>query len=675
MRLYLLFLLLGFSFVLNAQIPPAIQWQKSFGGSDVEYFSVIKPTGDGGYIIGGTTRSSDGDIVSTHGYDEAWGLKTDAAGIVQWKQTYGGSFSESISDIKPTPDGGYIFCGRSNSDNGDVSGNHGGISDAWVVKLSATGSIQWQKCYGGPGKEGANSIELTSDGGYIIGAESDMNGGDVTGHHGNSGSDIWIIKIDNTGNLQWQKTYGGTNSDNLQDIIQTSDGGYILSGFVMSRDGDISCPIIFQDIWIAKLDNTGIIQWQNCMGWGAPRDLTATQDGGFVVAGGLLGVLGDAAIIKFSASGTVQWQRLIVGSDMDELHSIIQLADGSYVAAGGTKSADGDICPNKGLTDGLILHLNIDGTIRWQKTIGGSADDAFYSILATTDGGFILAGYSSSNDGDVTGNHGFVDAWLVKLIFPGIPLLPTVQINANTTTICPGQVVLLTASTTDGGTAPTYQWTINGSTIGTNNDSISLTTINDGDLVQCRLTSSSACVTTRMANSNTIRFTVDPTLNPSNFLPAFAEICDYGSLELKPVGSYKTYTWNSGATTPTIVVDRPGTYWLNVTTQTDCPGSDTIIVSIKDCLKGFYMPTAFTPNNDGRNDILRSVMGGNWIKFKLTIYDRWGNIVFQTTDPFKGWNGKIKGQVTDSQVFVWVSNYQFSGEPEKLEKGTVTLIR
>jgi gliding motility-associated-like protein len=162
---------------------------------------------------------------------------------------------------------------------------------------------------------------------------------------------------------------------------------------------------------------------------------------------------------------------------------------------------------------------------------------------------------------------------------------------------------------------------------------------------------------------------------PSDFLPADTVICSYGKIELKPVHSFKEYLWSNNSRTPAITISQPGQFWLRVVDNNNCRGIDTVIVSIEDCMEGFYAPSAFTPNNDGKNDIFRPLIFGNVKKYQFTIYNRWGQIVFQTTEVGKGWDGKFGGMQQDPNVFVWMCIYQIEGEELKQEKGSVTLIR
>lgn len=162
---------------------------------------------------------------------------------------------------------------------------------------------------------------------------------------------------------------------------------------------------------------------------------------------------------------------------------------------------------------------------------------------------------------------------------------------------------------------------------------------------------------------------------PKNFLPPDTALCFYSSISLKPLSTYNSYLWSTGSNSSTIVVSNPGNYWLQVIAANGCSGKDTIIVNPKQCLEGFYIPNAFTPNNDGKNDLFKPLLFGNVLKYEFSVYNRWGEKIFNTKDLQKGWNGKVGGTDTDSNIFVWQCTFQFVGKKAELRKGTVALIR
>jgi gliding motility-associated-like protein len=162
---------------------------------------------------------------------------------------------------------------------------------------------------------------------------------------------------------------------------------------------------------------------------------------------------------------------------------------------------------------------------------------------------------------------------------------------------------------------------------------------------------------------------------PAGFLPTDTSICSYGTLQLRPASLYNTYLWNTGAIGSSVTATQPGLYWLQVTDSKACVGRDSITINPKDCMKGFYAPSAFTPNGDNRNDVFRPMLFGNVKKYHFTVYNRWGQIVFRSTELHKGWDGKVGGTTQRSDVFVWTCIYQFEGDSERTQKGTVTVIR
>lgn len=169
-----------------------------------------------------------------------------------------------------------------------------------------------------------------------------------------------------------------------------------------------------------------------------------------------------------------------------------------------------------------------------------------------------------------------------------------------------------------------------------------------------------------------IRKVNDP---PSAFLPADTAICSYGTIELKPSEIFDTYLWSNNGTASSIVIDQPGRYWLQVRDNNNCTGRDTVEVKLKQCLQGLYVPNAFTPNNDNKNDNLKALLFGDIALFEFSIYNRFGQMMFQTNDTNTGWDGKFKGKEQPPGIYVWVCRYRFKGEKEKVLRNQVSLLR
>jgi gliding motility-associated-like protein len=162
---------------------------------------------------------------------------------------------------------------------------------------------------------------------------------------------------------------------------------------------------------------------------------------------------------------------------------------------------------------------------------------------------------------------------------------------------------------------------------------------------------------------------------PAGFLPADTIVCFYVKLDVKPGRSFSKYLWSNGAISPSVSVSPTGMYWLQATDEHNCTGVDTILIQPKDCLMGLYVPSAFTPNHDGKNDVFKPALLGNIKMYEFSIYNRWGQRLFYSTDYNKGWDGLNGGTMQDTNVFVWVCKYQLDGEAVKAAKGTVTLIK
>jgi len=416
------------SFLGGIAAQPSIEWAKTFGGTDWDTFLDVKSTSDGGYIAIGATESINGDVTGNHGSSDVWVVKMGSLGVIQWKKALGGTGYDAGYAIEETKDGGFILIGLTDSNNGQVSGNHGDF-DFWVVKLNNSGVIEWQKALGGSMVDQGFGIQQTSDEGFILIGYSLSNDGDVSENQGFG--DILVIKLSKTGELQWQKTYGGSQDETAACIKQTSDGGYIMAGGTRSDDGDVIGQHGETDAWLVKLDPNGIIQWQKTLG-GSDNDfidglysgLQITSDGGFILAGqsysndgdvsGGQG-LADAWVLKLSQEGNLQWQKTLGGTEGDAFLSIQQTQDGGFITTGITGSFNGDVDGNHGEYDYWVVKLNNSGEKQWQKALGGTKTDYGYTILQANDGGYLVSGVTESTNGNVSGFKGVYDAWIVKL--------------------------------------------------------------------------------------------------------------------------------------------------------------------------------------------------------------------------------------------------------------------
>jgi hypothetical protein len=409
---------------------PSIEWAKCYGGTDVDYSNCVAVTNDGGYIITGISASHDGDVGNNYGSYDYWLVKTDAAGNIQWEKNYGGSDDETAYYVIQTSDHGYLIAGHTFSNDIDISGNHG-LSDFWILKTDTVGNLIWKKSIGGSAFDYAQTIQQTNDGDYIIAGSSASNGSNVTGNNG--GYDYWLVKINSSGDVQWEMCYGGSVSEfGYAGAQQTTDGGYVIAGETSSNDSDVTGYHDTGDYWIVKTDSLSNIQWQKCYGGSEedlPYSMKQTRDGGFIIAGityshdgdvtgnyDMSGSTADCWIVKTDGAGTIQWQKSYGGSDEDEALSINEINSGGYIIAGFTMSNDGDVSGNHGNADFWVIRIDSAGNLLWQKCLGGSSVELATSIQKATDGGYIVCGATQSNNGDVIGNPGVNgDIWAVKL--------------------------------------------------------------------------------------------------------------------------------------------------------------------------------------------------------------------------------------------------------------------
>jgi len=300
----------------------------------------------------------------------------NAQTTLPWQKTYGGSAHEYVYKTIPTADGGFAFVGYSESSDGDVSSNHGG-EDLWVAKTNASGIIQWSFLYGGTANEQGFDLVQTTDGGYMVAGWTESSDGNVTGHHGTGNSDYWVLKLTSAGALSWNKCFGGLGDDDGNAIVKTQDGNFYVSGTTYSNDGDVSGLHGNGDFWVINIGPTGSLLQQKCVG----------------------------------------------GTNYEEAINMALTPDNGCVIVGRTQSSDGDVVYYHGGADMLIAKLTSSLSMEWAYCYGGTETEECNSIVALTDGSYTALGYTSThNNGDVTGHHGAQgsdDFWLIHLTATG----------------------------------------------------------------------------------------------------------------------------------------------------------------------------------------------------------------------------------------------------------------
>jgi hypothetical protein len=431
MKQNLLFILLLFLCFTNyaQKKAPNIKWQNSLGGTKEDAGLSIISIKNGRSVAAGYSDSKDGDVRSSnHGGYDMWIVMLNNKGQVEKEKNFGGSCSDYGNKIKQTDDGGYIIAGSSCSADGDV-GNNNGSDDGWLVKLDSSFNIQWQKDCGGSAYDYLTDVVETFDNCFVTLGQTNSNDHDIKNNHGST--DCWITKFSNTGNILWSQCFGGSNEDYGYSIIQTKDSGFIFLAATLSKNGDVSGKHGEYDCWVVKLNKKGTIEWQKCYGGNYSEfgySIKQTIDGGYIFCAEADSNNGDVTnnhgggdywVVKINAIGDIEWQKCYGGSLEESARDIKLTADGGYVIAGFTNSNDGDVTYNHSydVPDYWIIKINAQGVLQWQKSYGGSAADIVSSMDITPDGAYLITGQTYSDDGDVKGFHeaSFIDAWTMRL--------------------------------------------------------------------------------------------------------------------------------------------------------------------------------------------------------------------------------------------------------------------
>ncbi len=547
-----------------------VEWDKTIGGGADDYLMKIQQTSDGGYILGGPSCSGiSGNKTEAHvgseSFEDFWIVKINSIGDIEWQNNIGGTGADYLYTLNQTSDGGYIVGGRSSSPiSGEKTEAVIGSSDFWVIKLNASGNIEWQNTIGGSTGDYLRVAIQTADGGYIIGGESSSGiSGDKT-ESSMGDYDYWVLKLNAAGSIEWQNTIGGNNLDKLYSIIICPDGGYLLGGNSLSGISGDKTEINLGDLdyWIVKIDETGIIEWQNTIGGSQKETLNniePTDDGGYLIGG--------------SSWSSISGDKTEVAWDISSPYT----------------------------PDFWYVKINSSGIMEWDKTFGGTSYDELFAVKQSQDGGYLLGGYSVGGiSGDLTdASNGQEDYYLIKLQAECSPfateicnslddncngliddeVVETVSISAVGPTIfCQGGSVLLTAIYS--GTS--VQWKKNGIDIPGAILPNYIATIKG--YYTCE--TSSAC-----GNSTSTGILVNVFKNPPASITAggATTFCVGGSVILTAnAGAGLSYQWYKGAsllvgaTSINYTATIAGNYKCRVTkTATGCfKNSNTISVSV-----------------------------------------------------------------------------------------------
>ena len=418
-----------------AQEPGSESFNETFDKDVFDTFESVSETSDGGYVLAGNTGKL------TPGSDDALLIKTDENGNTEIEKTYGGSNVDQVRSVTETADGGYALAGRTESFASDGF-------DAWLIKTDSDGNEQFDKTFDREDGDELNSVVQTSDGGYALAGTTQSLGSGV--------GDGWLIKTDSNGNKKFGRTYGGSGFEVWESITKTSDGGYALAGRTESfGSGD-------SDAWLVKTDASGTVQFNKTYGgtdFEAAESVVQTADNGYAFGGETRSFgsgISDAWLVKTDASGTEQFSETYGGADVDGARSVAETSEG-YVLAGSTKSyGSGDF-------DAWLVETDESGTERFNQTYGGSDEDIAYSVVETSEGGYALGGYTFSF-GPVFDS----DAWLVETVGTTENAPPSASFSYSPTN--PGTVEVVdfdaSGSSDPDGSIQSYEWDFGDGTTG-----------------------------------------------------------------------------------------------------------------------------------------------------------------------------------------------------------------
>ncbi len=763
----LLFFLLTLS-VSFAQAPP-VDWDRVLGGSSWEEIHSINPTNDGGFLVAGITSSPpDGDVTLPNiGSWDFWLVKMTLRGEIEWQKRYGGQDEDRIWVSHQTRDGGYVVGGSSRSGiSGTKTEASRGDKDFWLIRLDANGDLIWDKTIGGNRLDAIRGdiIEMPDGGFFIAGvSESDASGDKTQANRGDW--DFWVVRVNRQGDIMWDKTYGGDDKDVLQAVLPMADGGFLLGGSSESGISGDKDDFLrgLNDFWIIRIDRNGRMLWQKTIGgnWDEQIFDMAQAENGTIYLVGFSG--SDAGFEKTNPSygshdywlvaidpdGNKLWDKNYGGQKPDDAYDIRINRDGNIIIAGIANSevSGSKESTSEGKVDYWLVYLTPDGEQIWDESYGASLRDALTEIEILSDGSILMAGHTESQmDGDKTEeSRGVNDIWLVKTSCDLGSVMPEMVPT------CPTDAIELDAAFTRCYDCR-YTWE--------NGDSTQLAMIQNltpETTYSVTVTDINACIN---IDSTLVSFQYPQAVA----LEIYGEYCEQGmrveevrggnapylygldgerfgainEFPFLPTGEHTLYLVDSlGCTLDTtftieefedLVVElgesqflelgdslhvemrsnRPieRITWHNIKDATSCPDcpklnllpleSATISIEVEDefgCVASdvlsihveraheIYMPNGFTPNNDGINDWFNVYTGKDVeevLNFK--IFDRRGHLVFENPNPGKnnpldGWDGYFKGRKMPEGVYLCVAEVRFIDGYQSLYTVDVALMR
>ncbi len=581
-------------------IDPTLQWATYYGGNDWDFGRSCAADGAGNVYLAGLTLSTASIASGGHqntfgGVEDAFLVKFDNSGVRQWATYYGGSNQDGGLSCVANLSGDVYFCGYTASTSAIATAGHqntygGGSFDAFLVKFNSNGNRLWATYYGGSAFDEGMACAVDGADMVYLGGNTSSSSTIASGGHQNTigaSGDAFLVQFNGNGVRQWATYYGGSGGDSGFACSVDASGNIYLAGSTTSNSsialgghqntygGQVGSGV--EDAFLVKFNSSGVRQWATYYG-GSPSDvgyscavdadqnvyLTGKTESLLSIASGghqnsFGGGSADAFLVKFNSNGVRQWATYYGGSVYDDATSCVVDGLGNVYFSGTTSSAasiasGGYQNTLVGSNDAFLVKLNSSGLIQWGSYYGGNGTEAGWSCTVDASANVYLAGETTSTSGIALSGHqntsggGSFDGFLAK--FNGEPACtPTISITSNQSgAICQGTSIEFTATITDGGTNPSYQWQRNGINVGSNSSTFTSSENTNGDVITCTLTSNATCASPAQVTSEGITLTVNPTLTPSVSISATAStVCEGSSITFSATvtngGTNPIYQW------------------------------------------------------------------------------------------------------------------------------------
>lgn len=678
--------------IVKTDVSGNIIWQNNLAGSRDDVVTSVKETPDQGFIVLGYTSSTDGDFFTNHGGTDIFVAKLSKTGSTEWIKCFGGTLDEKSGEIIVSSEGGYLFTGGAKSFNGDLLSKFPVDLDAWIVKITTTGMMSWQQLFSGIYTDFCKAAKQLPNKNYAVVS----NIGNTTGT--NQREDILVSILLPNGNVNGQNSYGGSRQDLAASIETTPDGGFVILGKSNSSNGTLTKNQGDFDVWLLKMNVNGSLQWQKTFGGSDVEggigtnsfgSIKPTEDGGYVFTSSTNSKDGDVRttpwigqarvwVVKLNCKQEIQWQKVLGGSGGDFGVFVEQKTDLSYFISANINSNDGDVLGNKGGQDFWFIHLAKDPKLKPNLAVSGPLEFCEGNSIKLNADMSVQYNYQWQKDGvdlptetnpritiTQSGEYKVIitpkdcpkpqaDTSVIVKVTPKPALgLPT------DTTFCKNPMQL-SANNIVGAI---YQWSSgeNTPTITPTSSGIYKLNVKVGG---CEV-DSSVNVKQSSAPIITLKSQIEDCFDVNRPYILIAST----DLTLR-------YRWSpNNETSNNINISQAGTYKVKATNADGCITEKSVLM-IQKCVSKIYAPNIFTPNADGDNDIF-------WIStqdvsdYELKIFNRWGEMVFMSGTESEGWDGNYRAKKAEEGNYSWQLTYKNSNQPNEVLKhsGVVLLVR